>query len=165
MSAFTGEACRLYVMVALAAAVAGKSIALDDFRDTLLDLPGLSPGNSGAAALAVIGAEAAILGAVMAAPRIGMAAALATFALMWTAILVALVSRRPLMCNCFGGRARPVSWFDLVRNLALVGACAWFLRSPPLAGPGLAGWLLLLGVAFIAFLISTNLDEIAAPAR
>ncbi|HEX8468262.1 MAG TPA: MauE/DoxX family redox-associated membrane protein [Allosphingosinicella sp.] len=164
-AAYAGEACRLYVMVALAAAVAGKAMAMDDFRDTLLDLPMVSTRNSGAAALAVIGVEAVILVAVVVAPRVGMAAALATFALMWTAILVALITRRPLMCNCFGGRARPVSWLDLVRNLALIGASALFLLSPPLGAPGLAGWLLLLGLAFIAFLISTNLDEIAAPAR
>jgi hypothetical protein len=165
MAAYAGEACRLYVIVALAAAVAGKSVAMDDFRDTLLDLPMVSMRNSGAAALAVIGVEAAILGAVVAAPRAGMAAALAAFALMWTAILVALVTRRALMCNCFGGRARPVSRLDLVRNLALIGACAGFLRSPPLDAPGLTGWLLLLGVACIVFLVSTHLDEIAAPAR
>ncbi|HEX9947277.1 MAG TPA: MauE/DoxX family redox-associated membrane protein [Allosphingosinicella sp.] len=164
-AAYAGEACRLYVMVALAAAVAGKTMSIDDFRDTLLDLPGLSRSNAGAAALAVIGAEAAILVAVAIAPRAGMAAALAMFALMWTAILVALITRRALMCNCFGGRARPVSWLDLVRNLALIGACALFLASPPLGAPGLAGWLLLLGMASIAFLVSTNLDEITAPAR
>lgn len=165
MAAYAGEACRLYVMVALAVAVAGKAMAMDDFRDTLLDLPTVSTRNSGAAALAVIGIEAVILGVVAVAPSAGMAAALAIFALMWTAILVALLTRRPLMCNCFGGRARPVSWLDLVRNLALIGACAMFLLSPPLGAPGLAGWLLLLGLACIAFLVSTNLDEIAAPAR
>ncbi|HEX8307970.1 MAG TPA: MauE/DoxX family redox-associated membrane protein [Allosphingosinicella sp.] len=165
LAAFSGEACRLYVMVALAAAVAGKSMAIDDFRDTLLDLPGLSPRNSGAAALAVIGSEAVILGWAAVAPRTGMVAALAAFALMSSAILAALLTGRPLMCNCFGGRARPVSWLDLVRNLALIGACASFLLAPPLGAPGLAGWLLLLGLAFIAFLVSANLDEIAAPAR
>ena len=31
-AAYVGEACRLYVMVALAAAVVGKSMAMDDFR-------------------------------------------------------------------------------------------------------------------------------------
>lgn len=164
-AAYAGEACRLYVMVALAAAVIGKARAMEDFRDTLLDLPMVSARNSGAAALAVIGVEAAILVAVAVAPSVGMAAALAAFALMWTAILASLLARRPMMCNCFGGRARPVSWLDLVRNLALIGACALFLLSPPLGAPGLAGWLLLLGLGCIAFLISTNLDEIAATAR
>lgn len=165
MGAYAGEACRLYVMVALAAAVAGKAMAMEDFRDSLLDLPGLSLRNAGAAALAVIGAEAVILVAVAVAPRAGMAAALATFALMWTVILFALLTHRPLMCNCFGGRERPVSWLDLVRNVALIGACALFLASPSLSAPGLAGWLLLLGMAFIVFLVSTNLDAIATPAR
>ncbi|MEA3011147.1 MAG: hypothetical protein QOJ91_2839 [Sphingomonadales bacterium] len=163
-AAYAGEACRLFVMVALAAAVAGKTMAIDDFRDTLLDLPLVSIRNSGAAALAVIGIEALVLGAVGVAPRVGMAAALVTFLLMSTAILIALVTRRALTCNCFGGRARPVSWLDLVRNLTLIGACAFFLSCPPLDRPGLSEWLLLLGIAFIAFVISTNLDEIAAPA-
>jgi hypothetical protein len=164
-AAWAGEACRLYVMVALAAAVAGKAMAIDDFRDTLLDLPMVSSRNSGEAALAVIGVEAVIVGAVVVAPRFGMTVAMVTFALMWAAILVTLVTRRALMCNCFGGRARPVTWLDLVRNLALIGACAAFLLSPRAVEPAVSEWLLLLGIAAIAFLVSTNLDEIAAPAR
>lgn len=165
MAAYAGEACRLYVMVVLAAAVAGKAMAVEIFRDTLLGLPGISERNARAAARAVIGAEALILAAVIVAPGAGMAAALAAFTLMWAVILIALLKRRPLMCNCFGGRARPISWLDLVRNLALIGACALFLLSPPLGTLRLAEWLLLLGVAFIAFLISANLDELAAPER
>ena len=164
MAAYAGEACRLYVMVVLAAATAGKAMAMDDFRDTLLDLPGVTRRNSGALAGAVIAVEAVVLGAVIVSPRGGMAAALITFALMWTVILVALLTRRRLMCNCFGGRAREISRLDLVRNLAPVAACAFFLSRAPLDAPRPSEWLLLLGLAFIAFLVSTNLDEIAARA-
>ena len=164
-AAYAAEACRLYILVVLAAAVLGKATAVDDFRATIVGLSGLPERSAGAAARAVIGAEAAIFATLIVAPRAGMAAAMAMFALFWTMILVALIRRRAVVCNCFGGGAKPISWFDLVRNLAMVGACAFFLLSPPPAALWPAAWLLLLGVACIVFLVSTNLDEIAAPAQ
>jgi hypothetical protein len=165
LAAYVAEACRLYILIVLAAAAAGKASAVDAFRDTVVGLSGLSERTAGAAARAVIGAEAATFFTLVVAPRAGMAAAMAMFALFWTMILVALIRRRAVICNCFGGGAKPISWLDLVRNLAMVGACLFFLLSPSSAGHGPSVWLLLLGVALIAFLVSTNLDEIAAPAQ
>jgi hypothetical protein len=165
LAAYLAAACRLYIGVVLAAALPGKASAPSSLRGTLAGLPFLPERAAGIAAIAVIGAEAAILVAVAVAPGPGMAAAMAMFALFWLVILAALAGRRPMVCNCFGGAARPVSWLDLVRNGALVGACAFFLLAPPAAALGPASGLLLLGVALIAFLVSTNLDEIAAAAR
>jgi hypothetical protein len=165
LAAWVAAASRLYILVILAAALLGKAAAPASFRDSMAGLPGLSGRAGGAAALTVIGAEAAILAAVAIAPAPGMAAAMAMFAFFWLVILAALVNRRPMVCNCFGGRARPISWLDLVRNLALIGACAAFLLSPPPAAVAPSEWPVLLAVALIALLISTHLDEIADLAR
>ena len=50
-------------------------------------------------------------------------------------------------------------------NLALAGACAFFLLGPPAAALVAFAWLPLLAVALVAFLVSTHLDEIAELAR
>jgi hypothetical protein len=165
LAAYVAVACRLYILVVLAAAVLGKASSPAAFRMTLAGLPWLPERAAGAAALALIVAEAAILVAVAIAPSAGMAAALAMFALFWLAILAALAARRPMVCNCFGGGARPVSPLDLVRNLVMAGACAFFLLAPPPPGLAPSAWLLLLPAALIAFLVSTHLDDIAELAR
>lgn len=165
LAAWLASLCRLYILVALVAAVAGKAADLGFFRETLAEMFRLGDRAARAASLTVIGVEAAIAFALVAAPRPGMMAALALFASLWLVILVALARRRPLVCNCFGGRARPISGLDLVRNGALVAACGWFLLAPPAAAVAPAAWLLLAGVALILFLVSTSLDEIAQLAR
>jgi hypothetical protein len=163
--AYAGEACRLYVGLVLTAAIAGKAGAIDSFRTAVAALTGLPDRAAGAVAVGVIGAEAAILANLVFAPRPGMIAASALFTLFGAAILVALVRGRRVACHCFGGHARPLSALDLIRNLALIGACAFFVRSPPDAPLEASAWLLLLGVALIACLISIHLDEIVAPGR
>lgn len=165
LAAYAAAACRLYVLILLVAAIAGKAAALDDFRFTLAELFRLPDRAAGGAALTVVGAEAAIAAGLVLAPRPAMAAALALFALFWLVILFALMRRRPIVCNCFGGRARPISGLDLVRNGALVAVCAFFLLAPPATAIAPAAWLLLTGVALILFLVSTGLDEIAQLAR
>jgi hypothetical protein len=153
LAAWLASLCRLYILVALVAAVAGKAADLGFFKETLAEMFRLRDRAAGAAALALVGAEAAIAVALVAAPGPGMIAALALFASFWLVILVALALRRPLVCNCFGGRARPISGLDLVRNGFLIAACAWFLIAPPAAVIAPAVWLLLAGLALVLFLI------------
>ena len=165
VAAYAAEACRLYILVVLGAALLGKARAVDALRDTVVSLSGLGDRGAAVAARAVIGVEAATLVAVIVEPAAGMVGAMVLFALFWAVILFALVRRPAVVCNCFGGGARPISRLDLVRNLAMTGACAFFLLSPRPPALAPSGWLLLLGVGIIAFLISTHLDEIIAPAR
>jgi hypothetical protein len=163
LATYAGEASRLYVGLVLIAAVAGKAGATGAFRTALAGMTGLPDRAAGAVAVAVIGAEAATLATLLLAPRPGMIAACGLFALFGTAVLVALVRGRKVACNCFGGGGQPLSALDLIRNLVLIGACALFLRSPPAASLQASAWLLLLGVALIACLISIHLDEIVVP--
>ena len=162
---YLAAVCRLYILTVLASAVVGKATGWRTFRESMTGQFGFSERAAGMAALAVLGAEAAILAAVALTARVGMAGALIMFALFWIMILVALVRRTDFACNCFGGAGRPVSRLDLVRNGTFVGACAFSLLAPSAAELHPSAWLLLLGVALIAFLVLTNLDEIAAAAR
>lgn len=165
---YIAELGRLYVLLTLVAAAAGKAAAPAAFRDTVAELFRL-PRWAGVGAAAIICAEALAALALAAGgdwARAGMAAAAILFIAFSGVILVALVQGRVIACNCFGGRDHAISAWDLVRNGALVAASGFYLRTGA-AGHGLdpAAWALLAGVALILFLVSTNLDDIARLAR
>ena len=168
-AAYLSEACRHTIVLVLAAAVAGKALALRDLAEMIADLARVPARAARAGAVLVLGAEALIAllllaGGGWAWPA--MAAATALFALFAGFILLALVQRRAVLCSCFGGRGHPLSGWDLVRNLLLVAAGAVHLIYGPIGRPlDPAAWLLLAGIAFILFLIATNLNRIALLAR
>lgn len=167
-AAYISAGCRLYVLVVLCASVVGKVATISGFQETVAGLFGLPDRAARRTALAVVGAEALIAAALVAGPdraRVGMAAAMALFSVFWFVIFVALIRERAIICNCFGGHGRRISRLDLLRNGALIATCGFFLSQPigNILDP--AAWLLLLGLALIAFLISTNLDEIALLSR
>lgn len=171
-AAYIAEACRLAIVLVLAAAVAGKAVnavARRDLSDMIADLLRVPERVARAGAALVLGAEGMIALLLLAAggwSRPAMAAAIMLFAIFTGFILLALVQRRAVVCSCFGGRGHPLSFWDLVRNLILIAAGAIYLSQSPL-GHALdpAAWLLLAGIAFILFLVATNLNRIALLAR
>ena len=167
--AYLSEACRLTIVLVLAAAVAGKAFALRDLADMIADLLPVPARAARAGAVLVLGAEGLIALLLLAGggwSRPAMAAAIMLFALFAGFIALALVQRRTVVCSCFGGRGHPLSGWDLVRNLFLIAAGAVHLGQGPLGRPlDPAAWLLLAGIAFILFLIATNLNRIALLAR
>lgn len=168
-AAYLSEACRLYIAVVLFAAAAGKARALGSFGETLEALLHLPARWSRSAAAAVVTVELLVALALVAggtAAQRGMAAALGLFLAFTAVLLVALVQRRSVSCNCFGAGGPLLSAWDLVRNLLLMAACATGLLLRPSATALAPGeWLLLLGAAVMAFLVSTNLHWIARPLR
>ncbi len=168
-AAYLSEACRLTIVLVLAVAVAGKAMARQDVADSIADLVRVPGRVARAGAALVLGAEGLIALLLLAGggwSRPAMAAAIMLFAIFSGFILLALVQRRAVVCSCFGGRGHPLSVWDLVRNLVLIAAGAIYLSQGPL-GHALdpAAWLLLAGIAFILFLIATNLNRIALLAR
>ncbi len=159
------EACRLYILVVLLAASAGKARALGSFAGTLEVLVHLPARWSRCAAAAVAAVEflvALMLVAGGTAAQLGMASALAMFLAFTAMLLVALIQRRTVSCNCFGASDHPISAWDVVRNLLLIAACAvWLLVGPSPVSLPVGTWLLLLGAAVGAFLLSTNLHRLA----
>ena len=160
------ELCRLYVLVTLAVAAVSKALATGPFIASTANLLGLTRSMARYVAVAVIAAEGAIA-ALLASngdfAQAGMAAALLLFLAFTTVLGLALVRRRTVHCNCFGGPGHKVSVHDLVRNATLIAAGGWYLGAGPtemLLGP--ADFLLLLAGALILFLISAHLREIQA---
>jgi hypothetical protein len=151
------ELCRACVLVTLIAAVVGKIGAFSEFQETLRQLfPRLSRGTRGTA-LGVIALEA-ILALLLAvggtAARAGAAAALLLFAAFSAVILSALIRRRVIRCNCFGGATHVISAYDIARNAVLIAACGFYLReSPSQQGLPAAASLGLLGAAVALFLL------------
>jgi len=169
MTAPLSETCRLYVLVVLLVAAAGKAHALGRFAETVEALVHVPARWSRAAATAIVISELVIALALLsggAVARPGMVAALALF-LAFTAVLgAALAQRRAVRCNCFGASEHPLSVWDLARNLLLIAACAAWLGTRRPAVALLPGqWLLLLGVAASAAVLSTNLHRIARVLR
>jgi hypothetical protein len=161
---YLAELGRLYVAVTLAVAAVGKGLALGPFVASTANLLGLTRTPAHFVAVAVIAAEGAIavlllLGGYLS--QIGMAAALLLFLAFTGVLAAALVRRRTVHCNCFGGRGHKVSGYDLLRNATLIVAGGWYLGNQPLSvvlGP--SDHALLLGCALILFLVSAHLREI-----
>ena len=166
---YLSEACRLYILVVLLASAAGKARAIGSFAETLETLVRIPARWSRHAAAAIAASELLVALALIAggtAAHRGMAAALAMFLAFTAVLLVALVQRQTVSCNCFGAGDHPISAWDVARNLLLISACAaWLLIRPPAVSLGPGAWTLLAGAAVIAFLISTNLRRVAALLR
>ncbi len=165
-AAFCSEACRLYLLVVLLASATGKARAPGRFAGTLEVLLHLPARWSRGAAVAITATEflvalTLVLGDAVFRP--GMAAALGLFLAFSAVLLVALVQRQTVSCNCFGTDDHPISAWDLGRNLWMISASvAGLVLGPPTEAPPVAMRLLALGVAGLAFGVSTNLRGLAA---
>lgn len=166
---YMAEACRLYIIIVLTCSAAAKAGAMESFRDTigeLFHLPRAWVRHAARATIAVEGSIALglLAGGILA--RAGMAAALALFAVFTIVILIALLQRRAVDCNCFGRSNHMISATDIVRNTLLMAACGVYLAPGlPDASLALTAYPPLIGVALIAFLITIHLNEIARIAR
>lgn len=153
---YAAELCRLAVAVTLAGAVIGKARALRDFEEAIGALFGLARRRLRSAAVAVIAVEGLIAAALAgggAWARAGMAAAAGLFLLFGAVLLLALVQGKAVRCNCFGGQAHPISALDLIRNAALIAACAFYLLAaagPLLEPPAFLGLAAIGVVLFLA---------------
>lgn len=167
-TAYIAELCRLYVLVTLAAALAGKVADMADFETAIAGLTGLTRGVARVAARAVTVAEASIAGLLMAGERwtrVGLGVAALMFLAFTVVILAALVRRKAVRCNCFGGGGHKISAYDVARNGLIIAAALFPLHLSALALPSApAVTTLLLGMALILFLVSTSLGNIVAVA-
>lgn len=163
-AAHIAELCRLFVFVTLAAAAVGKTIDIGPFVAATAELLGLSRSIARYVAYTIVGAEASVAVLLLAGgslARIGMPAAILLFLTFTAVVAVALVRRRAVHCNCFGGRGHTISVHDLLRNGILIAAGGCFLLySVPGTPPVPTASLLLLGIALILFLISAHLRDI-----
>lgn len=165
MTDYVAEICRLWLLIAVLIAAAGKSIAFGRFRsDLAASFPEL-----GSAAVPLAAAIVAIewlllvlLASGGAAGRYGLIAAALLFAALTAVVGVALAQDRTVVCSCFGGASHRLSGYDLLRNSLLIGAAVFGALAPPLRDIDVFSHIALAGIAVILFQLSTGLQDIAA---
>jgi hypothetical protein len=125
----------------------------------------LPPNQAGTVARVLLGAEVLVVVllatgfAVQGAVTAGLVVALGLL-IAYTAGLAAVRARGlAVACNCFGTSSRSVSWYDVVRNLLLVGVCVAGLLVAPVSLSTMD--TLLIGmVALGAALVVANLANV-----
>jgi hypothetical protein len=162
---YAAEACRLYVLVTLAAAVAGKARDLAGFRAAVARLARVPDALAWPAAGAILAAEAAAAAGLVAGGAWTARALIAALGLFlgFTAVLgMALARGRLISCSCFGPSPRRISASDLARSLTLVAACLAAFALREAATPSLAARAVILGAVVLAFAGSIRLQERAS---
>lgn len=157
------EACRWYVLLALLAAVIGKSRDIATFRYSLTRaMPALAR-IEGPLAWGIVLGEAVIALALLAgggAGHLGMIAALAMFVVFTAVIATSILRGRAIVCNCFGTSTHRVGGLDIARNLALIAAAALVVAHGATPLPWQASFMLA-GLAAIGVAVSVRLRELA----
>lgn len=162
LTAFIAVVLRCFTAMLLAAAVAGKLRSFSGFRSSLADSLGLGAVWSKVLAPAVVAGE--LLAAVMIvgpAPRSGMLAALAMFAAFTAFIGYKYFTQSVVRCSCFGASSRPVSGYDLLRNLlVIIAILAWLaLAANVVLSP--AAFILACGIASVLCVAAIGFHDIA----
>jgi hypothetical protein len=168
MTAQIAELCRLYVLLAFLLSAGGKTFGFTDFRRGLTDSFRIPRNLSGVLAAVIIAAEWIVVGLLTferGVSRLGMAAALLLLGLFTTVILVAFLRGASVSCNCFGASTRRISIYDLFRNGALMGACAFNLLYAQGETMNTISYVLLTGVALTALLMTVNLHDLVQLVR
>jgi uncharacterized membrane protein YphA (DoxX/SURF4 family) len=157
--------CRWSVGITFLASAVGKARDLPGFRQAVTDLGALPARLARPAAVLVVLAE----GLVVLGMLVGTVALPAGFVLgavllvLFSVVLVAALRRDAgVSCNCFGASERPISWYDVGRNAALLACCGAGLIGYAIAdGSPAASVVVLLGLmAGCFFLIVTNMEDI-----
>lgn len=131
-AAYLAEIVRYFTAFLLACAAIGKLRTLAGFAHNLVESFGLPRQVARAVAPMVVALEALLAAAILAggaAGRLGMAAALVLFVALTALVGYRYVVEGSVKCSCFGESERPVSGYDLLRNvlvIAAIGACLAF---------------------------------------
>ncbi|MFD3513131.1 MauE/DoxX family redox-associated membrane protein [Streptomyces sp. NPDC058657] len=172
------DVCRIFLGLVFLCSVVGKlrsAAAFGAFRATVVRLAPALRGWSRAVAVLVVGAEAAVVGA-LAVPTTtvaGFALAAVLLAVFTGALTGALRGSAPVECHCFGGGA-PIARRHVVRNAGLLGAALTGLvveltqltASDPVrpvadTAGGPAAMLLPVGAALLLTVVTVTLDDLA----
>ena len=111
-------------------------------------------------ARAVSFVELAVAATLLATPRAGAGVALVLLTAFTAFLARAVLSGIRAPCNCFGtGRADPVSWADVVRNVMLIAVAVVGLGAPDPAVPRPAAVAAAVGAFASGYLIVRTLRE------
>ncbi|NZA25409.1 hypothetical protein H0E84_03360 [Luteimonas sp. SJ-92] len=164
-AAYLSEVFRFFAAFFLLLAGLGKIRFYKDFRGNLSESFGLSAGLSAAIAPLTIIAEVLVALTILVSNRSaypGMVSALIMLCIFTGLISFKFLKDGAVKCSCFGEAARPVSGYDLARNLALI-ACIFFylFAADESAGLSLETGLLVAALSLIPTVIAVEFHEIA----
>ncbi len=170
VAAYTLMFCRITIALAFAISVFGKAQDITAFQEAISDFQILAPDWSKTAAWVFLCAETCgvllmVIGGGLLLPGFLLAALLLlTFAV---ALVLVLLNKRRISCNCFGRSQRRISPYDVVRNLLLT-ACGlvgvWALVETQQALPAIDS--LLIGLIATCFVVLvTNMADVIETLR
>lgn len=127
MQQFTAEVLRFFLSFLLLAATFGKLRSFSVFKSNLVQTFGLNEKFSAIFAPAVIATELLVSMLILEqSPWMGMLAALLLFSGFTTVVTYKFFTQSTVKCSCFGEMQRPLSGYDLCRNvLVIFSICAW----------------------------------------
>ncbi|PHV08475.1 hypothetical protein CSQ96_02635 [Janthinobacterium sp. BJB412] len=177
---FFGATLRYLLGFLLLCGAWGKFASYAGLKHNLVDSFGLSAGLAAVLAPPLVGAEA-LLGAVLlvdsGADDQALLAALAMLLGFTLVVGYQFVSRDVVRCSCFGEAERPVSGYDLLRNLLLIAAIAGALAggghggesaaagalaaAGEEAGAGLAARLMCAGLGLLLAVLCVHFHDLA----
>ncbi len=131
-SIFFLEACRLYLIIVLVLAAAGKTLAFRRFERELREsFPRIGAlGRFPAVMIIVVEwLSAALISMPGEASWIGLMMALALFFVFTVIIAISLIRNESITCSCFGSSSHRISVYDLYRNMIFIGSAMYALLA------------------------------------
>lgn len=163
---FLSECIRYFIGWWWLAAVAGKLRTWPAFRNDLGTSFGFAPAPAAIAAPALVLAELMVAAMVLGVARpAGMLASLVLMCTFTAALGYQFYANGIVRCSCFGESARPLSPYDVVRNVLVVGAICVYLGLAPgatlpagesLVAAGLGAWLCVAALHFHDLVVLTR---------
>lgn len=148
------------------AAVAGKLRTWPGFRDDLGTSFGIAAGTAALLAPALVLAELLAAAMVLGAGRgAGMFASLLLMGCFTAVLGYRFFTRAVVRCSCFGESLRPLSGYDVLRNLLVVLAITAWLALAPAASLPAGESLVAAGIGAWLCVVSIHFHDIAVLAR
>jgi uncharacterized membrane protein YphA (DoxX/SURF4 family) len=157
--------CRWSIGITFLISAVGKARDLQGFRQAVTDLQALPPRLARLATIGIVVAESlVVLGMLIGSVALPAGFVLGVLLLVLFCLVLVWALRRNagVSCNCFGMSERPISWYDVGRNAALMACCVAGLICYPIADRrSPASLVVLLGLmAGCFFLIVSNSRDI-----
>ncbi len=168
VSLYLMEFCRLFIFTVLLFSSIGKGRTFRTFQKNLTDSFRIPEKWTSAITVIIIAVEGLLAIVILmdsTLTYIAMIGALILFAGFTVFISVSVIQDRLVRCNCFGQDEEYLSYLDIIRNISLLIACSFYLYSYQSTVVGMTIQLLLFGMAFITYLVITNLKNISTIAR
>ncbi|MGK5003661.1 MauE/DoxX family redox-associated membrane protein [Janthinobacterium sp. LB2P70] len=164
--AFLSDIARYVIALLLLAASVGKLRSYGDFRGNLATSFGVAPAAATVAAPALVTAELLLAGWLLAGgTQLPMLLSLLLLSTLTAVLAWRYFTHSVVRCSCFGEAARPVSQYDLLRNVLAVGINgAYFALAQEAALPA-ATSVLAAGLAAIVCVAVISLHDIATLAK